>query len=382
MATARPFAYNTGSTISGTTQVGDLAIGYPTTGFTGSMEWWNGPDEELGYVIAGSVPDDSQPAPDGRTASVQFWRSSALTESSFIIIANYVSGQSFTGGTEASIWLTSNGYWNSWNLPTPTPTPTQTPTPTPTITPTNTPTPTPTPTITPTNTPTMTPTNTPTPTPAPQPATINYNTTMVQDPVAASTYNFTTPGSYGNGYIVVAVAGISNFANTISSVVIGGVNATQLTLITGGSFNNLLTFYGARITGTTNSFQVNFTGTRRNCSISVWTITNLLSTTPISTFTGSVASGVGTTITGALSSLTSQGVVIGATSNDKSGTSTTWSLPAGQTPNMTENYDQSGSSLPTISGAMRTAVNGGLTIRATFALTPSSVGLGSWISLR
>jgi hypothetical protein len=38
MATARPFAYNTGSTISGTIQVGDLSVGTPTTGFTGSME--------------------------------------------------------------------------------------------------------------------------------------------------------------------------------------------------------------------------------------------------------------------------------------------------------------------------------------------------------
>ena len=276
--------------------------------------------------------------------------------------------------------------------PTPTPTTTPTPTVTPTNTPTNTPTPTVTPTVTPTKTPTPTPTVTPTKTPTPTPtvtlsptaqaATINYNTTMVQDPVAASTYNFTTPGSYGNGYIVVAVAGISNYANTISSVVIGGVNATQITLITGGSYNNLLTFYGATITGTTNSFEVNFTGTRRNCSIGVWTITNLLSTTPISTFTGSVASGVDDEITGNLSSLTSIGVVIGATSNDRSGTSTTWSLPGGPSPNMTENYDQSGSSLPTISGAMRTAVNGGLTIRATFATGPNSVGLGSWISLR
>ena len=60
MATTRPFSYNTGSPIAGTIQVGDLAVGYPTTGYTG-MEWWNGPDEDLGYVIAQPVPDDSQP---------------------------------------------------------------------------------------------------------------------------------------------------------------------------------------------------------------------------------------------------------------------------------------------------------------------------------
>ena len=54
MATTRPFAYNPSQTpISGATQIGDLAIGYPSVGFTNSgLQWWNGPDEELGYVIA------------------------------------------------------------------------------------------------------------------------------------------------------------------------------------------------------------------------------------------------------------------------------------------------------------------------------------------
>lgn len=115
MSISRPFAYNTGSTISGTYQIGDLAIGIPTTGFTGSMEWWNGADEELGYVICGSVPSDTQPAPDGRTASVQFWRSSALTDSSFINLTNYLTGQSFIRADEAAYYLRTNGYWNSWS---------------------------------------------------------------------------------------------------------------------------------------------------------------------------------------------------------------------------------------------------------------------------
>jgi hypothetical protein len=60
MSTTRPFAYNPGSSITGTIQVGDLAVGYPTSGYTG-MEWWNGPDEDLGYVIAQPVSGDTQP---------------------------------------------------------------------------------------------------------------------------------------------------------------------------------------------------------------------------------------------------------------------------------------------------------------------------------
>jgi|688.fasta_scaffold31295_6 hypothetical protein len=115
MSIARPFAYNTGSTINGTIQVGDLAVGTPTSGFSSTgLPWWNGPDEELGFIIAGPVPSNTQPTPiSGVTASVQFWRS-AFTDSSFVDLAEYVTGQSFTGGSEASTYLTTNGYWNSY----------------------------------------------------------------------------------------------------------------------------------------------------------------------------------------------------------------------------------------------------------------------------
>jgi hypothetical protein len=63
MSTTRPFAYNPGSPISGTIQVGDLSIGTPTSGFTNSPQYWNGPDEELGYVIARPVSGNTQPSP-------------------------------------------------------------------------------------------------------------------------------------------------------------------------------------------------------------------------------------------------------------------------------------------------------------------------------
>jgi hypothetical protein len=115
MATARPFAYNPGSPISGTTQVGNLAIGFPTSGFTDSPQFWNGPDEELGYVIAQSVSGNTQPTPiSGVFASVGFFRSSELTDESFINLTNGLFNQSFTTGSAASIWLFDNGYWTSW----------------------------------------------------------------------------------------------------------------------------------------------------------------------------------------------------------------------------------------------------------------------------
>jgi surface protein len=115
MSTSTPFAYNTGSVINGTTQVGSLAVGTPSSGFTSSPQFWNGPDEELGYVIAVPVSGGTQPTPiSGVTASLGFYRSTGLTDSSFIELTNGLFNQSFSSATVASTWLTNNGYWNSY----------------------------------------------------------------------------------------------------------------------------------------------------------------------------------------------------------------------------------------------------------------------------
>ena len=116
MATARPFAYNTGAPISGTDQVGSLAIGTPTVGFDATgLEWWNGPDEELGYVISEPVPSDTQPTPIiGVSGSVGFFRSDALTEISFVNLTNQLFFQSFLTGDQCKTYLNTNGYWTSW----------------------------------------------------------------------------------------------------------------------------------------------------------------------------------------------------------------------------------------------------------------------------
>jgi outer membrane biosynthesis protein TonB len=128
MATARPFAYNPGDPIPGTEQIGNISIGAPTSGFTNSPQYWNGPNEELGYVIAQSVSGNTQPTPlSGVTASVGFFRSTDLTEGSFITLSETIAGQSFATGEDAKTWLNNNGYWTSYEtLPDPTPTPTPT----------------------------------------------------------------------------------------------------------------------------------------------------------------------------------------------------------------------------------------------------------------
>ena len=114
--TSRPFAYNTGSTIAGTTQVGTLAVGTPVNGFSETkLIWWNGPNENLGYVIANSVPKNTQPTPiEGVYASVGFFRTNGLSEMSFAALASKILNMDLRTGNDASYQLTRNGFWNSW----------------------------------------------------------------------------------------------------------------------------------------------------------------------------------------------------------------------------------------------------------------------------
>lgn len=203
MATTTPLAYNPSlSPIDGTTQVGQLAVGTANQDYSispGGVTWWMGPDEDLGYVIAVPVSGNTQPTQiPGVFASVGFFRSEDLTDNSFIGIAEYVaneygSPQTFTSASDASDWLTNNGFWNTFIPVTPTPTPTNGVTQTPTNTPTNTPTPTP----TSTNTPTPSPTNTPTPTTSPIPVTgFGYN--LVVLPYAPPTSGNTIFPTFAN----------------------------------------------------------------------------------------------------------------------------------------------------------------------------------------
>jgi len=159
MVYTRPFAFNTGSTIGGTSQTGDLAVGVNTLLRydldPGGVKWWMGCDEEPGYVICWPIPNTKKP---------KFVRSSGFTDQEFIDLANKADRKTggpgtFTDSLAAENWVNAEGYWTLFTGgtgPTPSPTPTQsvlpTPSPTPSISvsPSITPTPTITPSITPT----------------------------------------------------------------------------------------------------------------------------------------------------------------------------------------------------------------------------------------
>jgi hypothetical protein len=117
------FAYNPGAPISGTTQVGNIAISEADVQYSinfGGLQWWGGPDESLGYVITYPVPagDHQTPIP-GVFSSIGFYGTKNMTnplnESSFVELTNNSFNQNFTTGNDASTWLTTNGYWNSYS---------------------------------------------------------------------------------------------------------------------------------------------------------------------------------------------------------------------------------------------------------------------------
>jgi hypothetical protein len=112
----RPFAYNPGSAITGSSQYGTLAVGTGGIDYgadAGGVKWWSGPDEDLGYVIATSVPTGNQPTPIGNVGNVTFWRSD-LNDLSFTNLSSIVTGQTFANASAAKAWLETNGYWTSW----------------------------------------------------------------------------------------------------------------------------------------------------------------------------------------------------------------------------------------------------------------------------
>ena len=120
MAISRPFAYNPTLQTSGVSaQYGTFSVGFPDISYgtnPGGLKWWDGPDESLGYVIGTSLPTGGRVAPDGTIGNVQFWRTTAFTDSSYITLSNKITGQSFTSTQDASNYFFFNGYWTAYPL--------------------------------------------------------------------------------------------------------------------------------------------------------------------------------------------------------------------------------------------------------------------------
>ena len=121
MAQFRPFAI-TQTPLSppvGTTVVGNIAIGVDEHDYYnnyGSLQWIAGPDESTGYIIAYHDtinPLHAHSSTPGNLYNIGFLR--ADNEAEFIELSETLAGEGFASASEAKIWLTSHGYWTSYN---------------------------------------------------------------------------------------------------------------------------------------------------------------------------------------------------------------------------------------------------------------------------
>ena len=251
------FAYNPGAPVFGTNQVGDIAVSNIDVEYSdgyGGLQWWGGPDETNGYVIAHTDPSGSHDGGSGGSAYLGFWRSSGLTDQSFLDLCNSIPPRigdtPFTTTSQASAWLTANGYWTSFTSITPTPTATVAITPTPTGTPVSTTTP----------TPSVTPTLTQTPTPT-SGATGPFSVSFVESGSNILMSYSGTLDLTGLDYVEDITPGSGGLGVNTATFGIGPSGGGDVSLYTGSTFTHPTSFGPggggpSSVTGTGNYFGV------------------------------------------------------------------------------------------------------------------------------
>jgi hypothetical protein len=123
MPTSRAFAYNPSEVVpTGATQFGNLAV--QSTGWTagcGGLQWFNGPDEDLGYAIGypyGGPKTSGSVSQVISGTSVGFRRTATFSDATFLSSVLNLTGQSFLTASNAKTYLNNNGYWTSYTTPT------------------------------------------------------------------------------------------------------------------------------------------------------------------------------------------------------------------------------------------------------------------------
>lgn len=112
---SRLFGYNSSAPVSGAVQSGNLAVSNDFRA-GGAVQWWNGPNEDLGYVIG--YPDTTGLRKANGSLiggnAVGFVRTSTKTDVEFLSLANSITGQGFASASIARDWLNTNGYYTSY----------------------------------------------------------------------------------------------------------------------------------------------------------------------------------------------------------------------------------------------------------------------------
>lgn len=108
------FTFNTGSFISGSYQVGNIAYTSDPSQFPG-YTWWGGASDTNRYILSNQI---SQRAANsqipGAVTNFRFLGSDAKNDSSYLELVNRISGQNFVSTQAATDWCWNNGYYTSY----------------------------------------------------------------------------------------------------------------------------------------------------------------------------------------------------------------------------------------------------------------------------
>jgi hypothetical protein len=173
-------------------------------------------------------------------------------------------------------------------------------------------------------------------------------------------------------FLVVAVYGDAGSTNAnVNSVTIGGVSASLLGTAVGNGTTAQCQFWGAIVpTGTSGTIAISFSATRASAAYGLWSISKLLSTTPVDSY-----SDTDSTLSGSVSVVNS-GVLLAAASV-RDVTSFSWT-------GVSENFDSQVESVSTVTGgslALAGTASGSVTVTAAQAAGTTTPRM-SVISLR
>jgi hypothetical protein len=214
----------------------------------------------------------------------------------------------------------------------------------------------------PSSCPTPTPTNTSTPTPTPSlapSASVEYITND-SNTTNLSAYTFTNISYGGSGYIIVGLYYSRVSPSAVVNMTLDGISATEIQKINNGSLVSSL--WGVQMTGGSSAnLVITITSGAFSCDVGIWRTQNLLSTTPIDSFTTKTSVD---NVSGTLTGLTTDAVIISHTINDND-SGFTWT-------NITGNYDVIVEGVG-VGGASRQSPSGSLTITQT-SITPNNSG--------
>ena len=128
MPTILPVAYNTGSTISGTLQVGNIAVGNTNQDYSnlGGLQWWASTDLDQGFAIVAPNPAGNTSNPLSIPCFLSFWNTDTnlavgtnFTVRGFTELASYIKNTQYSTYQTAYDALTNDGIWTNFDPNTP-----------------------------------------------------------------------------------------------------------------------------------------------------------------------------------------------------------------------------------------------------------------------